>query len=221
MSKLLSELVSKLELDVPAEDGVPSTVQYENAVKDAIADFSEQCGLEQIGTLNIVSGTASYDLPADFLKLIRLTALGGEGVLFSTNSQIIPLSGSSWCEKHTIRNGQITFYPIPRYSIAREFAYKAAWIGTDIEPESSGGEADIEYETLGEREARIVLLKAKALASTKKANAQAGSAIKYSFGAVSEDLGGVSEASQKDAKTFEDEYLDACSQYNGQYASYG
>jgi len=219
MSKLLSELVAKLELDVPAEDGVPTEVQYENAVKDAIADFSEQCGLEQIGTLNVVSGTATYDLPADFLKLIRLTQLGGEGVLFSTNSQIIPLSGG-WCEKHTIRNGKITFYPIPRYSFEREFSYKAAWIGTDIEAEGSEA-ADVEYETLGEREARIVLLKAKSLALTKLSNAQAGSAIKYSFGAVSEDLGGGSESTRKESDAAEKEFLAACDKYNGQHVAYG
>jgi hypothetical protein len=219
MSKLLSELVAQLELDIPAEDSVPTEVQYENAVKDAIADFSEQCGLEQIETLSIVSGTATYDLPADFLRLISLTQLGGVGVMFSAESQIIPLSGN-WCERHTIRNGRITFYPVPRYSLQRYFSYKAAWIGTDIEAEGSEA-ADVEYETMGEREARIVLMKAKALASTKKANAQAGSAIKYSFGAVSEDLGGVSEASVTNAESFENEYLEACKVYNGQHASYG
>ena len=34
---LLSELTDRLMLDVPAEDGVPSEAQYQNAVKDAIA----------------------------------------------------------------------------------------------------------------------------------------------------------------------------------------
>ena len=219
MSKLLSILVAQLELDVPAEDGTPSEVQYENAVKDAIADFSEQCGLEQIGTLNVVAGTATYDLPSDFLRLIKLYSMAGQGVMFGENSQIIPLS-SDWHEKSVIRNGKITFYPIPRYSLAREFSYKAAWIGTIIEAEGSEA-ADVEYETMGEREARIVLMKAKAIANSKKANAQAGSAIKYSFGAVSEDLGGLSETSMTNAQSFESEYLEACKVYNGQHAMYG
>lgn len=210
---LLSELIERLMDDVPAEDGVPSGTQYENAVKDAVRDFSERCGLEQIGTLNIVSGTATYDLPADFLKLIRLTALGGNGVLYGSDSQLIPLS-ANWCETHTIRNGKITFYPIPRYTMARDFHYKAAWI---LDDEDYGDT----YETLGEREARIVLLKAKSIAMNKLSNAQAGSAIKYSFGAVSEDLTGGSDSTKVTADQMDSEYLDACKQYNGQYASYG
>ena len=219
MSKLLSALVAQLEVDVPAEDSIPTETQYENAVIDAVRDFSEQCGVEQIGTLNIVSGTATYDLPADFLRLIRLFTLGGEGVLFSSNSQIIPLSGN-WTERHTIRNGQITFYPIPGYSFARDFSYKAAWIGTDIEAEGSEA-ADVEYETMGEREARIVLLKARSIAMNKLSNAQAGSAIKYSFGAVSEDLTGGSESTQATADLMDKEYLNACKDYNGQHAMFG
>lgn len=212
---LLSELVERLADDVPAEDGVPSTEQYENAVRDAIRDFSERCGLEVIGTLNVVSGTATYDLPADFLRLIRLTQLGGQGVLFGENSQIIPLN-SGWTEKHTIRNSRITFYPIPRYSLAREFSYKAAWIATEVDDYG-----DEDYSELSEREARIVLLKARSLALTKLANAQAGSSLKYSFGAVSEDLDGGSSSSTQSASTFESEYLEACKVYNGQHAMYG
>ncbi len=210
---LLSELVEQLQEDVLAEDGVPSDSQYENAVKDAVRDFSDRCGVEQIGTIDIVSGTSTYDLPTDFLKLIKLTTLTGEGVLHSASGQLIPVP-STWCEKHTIRNGQITFYPVPRYTLTRDIYYKAAWILT-------GDDYDEEYETLGEREARIVLLKAKSAALTKKANAQEGSSIKYSFGAVSEDLSGSSDSSRKDAKTFEDEYLDACKIYNGQVGMFG
>jgi len=213
---LLSELVDRLVEDVPAEDGVPSSEQYENAVRDAVRDFSERCGLEQIATLNVVSGTATYDLPADFLRLIRLTQLGGVGIMYGADSQIIPLSGN-WCEKHTIRNGKITFYPIPRYSLAREFSYKAAWVSTLADEDY----ADEDFETLGEREARIVLLKARSIASTKKANAQAGSAIKYSFGAVSEDLTGGAESTKATADQMESEYLEACKVYNGQHAMYG
>lgn len=213
MSIELSDLIERLQSDIPAEDGVPSDEQYENAIKDAVRDFSERCGVEQIGTIDIVSGTSTYDLPADFLKLIRLTSLTGEGVLHSASGQLIPVP-STWCEKHTIRGGQIRFYPIPRYTLTRDIYYKAAWVLTD---DDYGGV----YETMTEREARIVLLKAKANAKTKQANAQAGDSIKYSFGAVSEDLGDVSDSSRKDAKTFEGEYLEACEKYNGQVGVFG
>lgn len=211
---LLSELVALVEEDVPAEGGVPSALQYEQAVKDAVRDFSERCGLEQLGTLSIVSGTATYSLPADFLKLIALeTLMSPDGVLISAEG-LIPVS-ANWEERYTIRNGQITFKPTPTYAMTRDIRYKAAWILTEAVDEYDNAE----YETLGEREGRIVVLKAKALAAIKKSNASAGDAIKYSFGAVSEDLSSLEEGYRKDAKNFESEYVEACEKYNGAYAS--
>jgi hypothetical protein len=212
---LLSELVDRLMEDVPAEDGVPSTTQYENAVKEAIRDFSERCGLTQISTLSVVSGTSTYDLPADFLKMIKLETFTGDGVMHSAEG-LIPLS-ANWCERFTIRNLQITLYPIPRYTITRYFSYKAAWIGVETDEEDY---PDVEYETLGEREARIVLLKAQAVGLTKQANAQSSTSIKYSFGAVSEDLGGSSDSTRKNANDLEREYVDACEVYNGAYGTF-
>jgi hypothetical protein len=212
---LLSELVDRLVEDIPGEDGTPSTEQYEQAVKDAVRDFSEQCGLEQIGTLNIVSGTAAYDLPADFLKMIMLESFASPDGILNTPQGLIPIS-ANWNERHTIRNGRITFYPTPTYTMPRNIRYKAAWILTVPDEDY----ADEEYETLGEREARIVLLKAQAIALTKQANAQAGSSLKYSFGAVSEDLSTSSDTSKKSADSLESEYLKACKVYNGQHVTY-
>jgi len=219
MSILLSDLVERLAADVPAEDSVPSNTQYEKAVQDAVRDFSERCGLEQIATLNIVPGTATYDLPADFLKMIALESFASaDGVLISAQG-LIPIS-ANWEEQHTIRNGQITFYPTPTFTMAREMRYKAAWIGTDIEAEESVA-ADTEYETMGEREARIVLLKAQANALGKQSNALSGQTLKYSLGAVSVDKGSTIEEKRRKADSFNDEYLAACEKYNGQVAMQG
>jgi len=209
---LLSELVALVEGDVPAVDGVPTDLQYEQAVKDAVRDFSERCGVEQIATLSIVSGTATYDLPADFLSMIQFPALTAEGGVLNTSQGLIPVS-AGWSERITIRNGQITFFPTPGYTIDRDFRYKAAWVLTEAVDEYDSSE----YETLGEREGRIVVLKASAIASTKKANASAGDAIKYSFGAVSEDLSGLEDGYRKDSTNYQSEYEAACDKYNGAY----
>ena len=219
MSILLSDLVERLAVDVPAEDSVPSNTQYEKAVQDAIRDFSEQCGLVQISTLNIVPGTATYDLPADFLKMIALESFASaDGVLISAQG-LIPIS-ANWVEQHTIRNGQITFYPTPTFTMARELRYKAAWIGTDIEADDSVA-ADTDYETMSEREARIVLLKAQANALEKQSNALSGQTLKYSLGAVSVDKGSTIEEKRRKADSFNDEYLAACDKYNGQVGFQG
>lgn len=207
---LLSELIALVQEDIPAEGGVPSEMQYEQAVKDAVRDFGERCGLEQLGTLNIVAGQATYDLPADFLSMIQIeTLISADGVLHSSGG-LIPVS-ANWEERFTIRNLQITFKPTPTYSMARDFRYKAGWVLTPAEDQYDNDE----YETLGEREGRIIVLKAAALLSEKKANAIAGDVMKYSFGAVSEDLSGSVETYHKDAFRFHGEYVEACEKYNG------
>ena len=201
-------LVSRLTADVPAEDGVPSSAQYGKAVEDAIRDFSERCGLEQISTLNIVPGTATYDLPEDYLKMISLESFASaDGVIISAQG-LIPIS-ANWEEQHTIRNGQITFYPTPTFTMARELRYKAAWIESN------------DYETLGEREARIVLLKAQSIAIGKQANALSGQTLKYSLGAVSVDKGSTVDEKRRKVDSFDDEYLAACQKYNGQIGMLG
>ena len=219
MSILLSDLVERLAADVPAEDSVPSNTQYEKAVQDAVRDFSERCGLVQIAELSIVPGTATYDLPADYLKMIALESFASaDGVLISAQG-LIPIS-ANWEEQHTIRNGQITFYPTPTFTMAREMRYKAAWIGTDIEAEESVA-ADTDYETMGEREARVVLLKAQANALGKQSNALSGQTLKYSLGAVSVDKGSTVDEKRKKVDSFNSDYLAACEKYNGQVAMQG
>jgi hypothetical protein len=204
----LAALVALLQSEVPAVDSVPTSAQYEQAVKDAVLDFSRRCGLIKLSTLAIVSGTPTYSLPADFLKLISMDALVGiDNVIISDNG-IIPIS-KDFQEESTIANKQITFHPTPAYSLTRYFKYKAGWVAT------AG-----DYTTMGEDEAQIVLLKAKAIALSKISNAQAGDSIKYSFGAVSEDLSGASTSYQKDSETSDSEYENACKTYNGTYGTY-
>lgn len=205
----LADLKTLLQSEVPAVDSVPTSSQYEQAIKDAVTDFSRRCGLAKISTLSIISGTAAYALPADFLKMILLDALVGlDGVIVSQGG-LIPLS-KDFEEEWTIINKNIMFYPTPAYSMTRYFKYKAAWVAT-------GGD----YTTLGENEAQIVILKAKATALEKISNAQSGDSIKYSFGAVSEDLSGASTSYQKDSEMADKDYLAACETYNGQYAAHG
>ncbi|APU89243.1 MAG: hypothetical protein DYG85_06405 [Chloroflexi bacterium CFX1] len=212
MTVLLSDLITKLETDVPAVDGVPTDDQYENAVKDAVRAFGERCGVEQVGTLNITSGTATYSLPDDFLRLIAMSALTGvDGVIVSSGGLIpVPLD---YEEKWTIRNGQITFYPTPQYTIARTFRYKAGWVLT----ESDDDYPVEEYAEMTERESRIVLLAAASFATQKLANNAGGD--KYSLGAVSVDNSGSVEALVKKQYSLFGEFTKECDLYNGGYST--
>lgn len=204
----LAALIAELQSEVPAVDGVPTTAQYTQAIKDAINDFSRRCGVAKIASISVVSGQATYDLPADFMKLISMDALAGvDGVIVSSGG-LIPIS-RDWEETWTIINQDITFYPTPSYSLTRYFKYKAAWIMTG----SAGSET---YAALGDNEKDIVMLKAKSICYDKLSNALSSSGVlKYSFGAVSEDLTGNVESYQKKIYALHGNYVQACEDYNG------
>jgi len=208
----LASLVTILQSEVPAVNSVPTTAQYQQAIKDAALEFSRRCGIGKWAQLLIVSGTATYDLPPDFMSMVVLASLTGvDGVLISSTG-IIPLA-TDFSEAHSIINKQITFTPTPTYSMTRDYKYKAGWALT--------GESDSEtFSTMGDDEARIVLIKARAFAIEKRANALASSGgIKYSLGAVSVDKGGGVDSLSKMAFTLHGQFVEACDRYNGAYIS--
>jgi hypothetical protein len=214
MAKLLSELVDELVEQVPPVDGVPSTEQYRGAVKDAVAEFSRRCGTTKIATLNVVAGTAVYTLPADFLTLISLTSLFAIDGVINTSTGLIPVV-DGFDEKFTIRGKTITFTPTPTYSLAREFRYKAGWALSHADDTDY---SDDEYADMGEEEAQIVLINAKANAIAKQVNAEAGAGMKYSLGAVSVDNSSGVESKTKMLYILHNEFVKACELYNGSVA---
>lgn len=205
MTKTLADLISELQEDVPAVDGIPSDAQYERAVKEAVDEFSRRCGLEKNTELSIVSGTATYALPDDFLALIEIEdPFDHENNIIMTATGIIPFSElAPFEEEITIRDGQLTIYPTPSYTMTRFLEYKAAWA------------LDDGSYPLTEAEARIVLLKAQSIALEKQANANAAAGFKYSVGNMSVDKSGVTDGYAKRAETLEKRFDQACEKYNG------
>src|SRR5262245_59237861 len=107
MSILLADLVTRLQADVPAQSGVPTTAQYTQAVKDAVGDLSRRASVTRTATLSVVAGTASYALPADFVKFIRLSTIGvAQGNIWNTPVGLVPLSGQTR-ETYTIVGGSL------------------------------------------------------------------------------------------------------------------
>lgn len=208
MSTTLAALVTQLQSEVPAVNSVPTSTQYSQAVKDAAREFSRRCGLGKIAELSIVSGTAAYDLPSDFLKLLWLEAISGVDGVIVTSTGLIPVD-ADWDEEYTIGNGQITFYPTPTYSMTREYKYQAGWV-------LSGAVGSEVYSTMGEFEAQVVMIKAKAIAVEKQAQAlSAAGGIKYSLGAVSVDKSSGSQALAGKADRLHADFIEACENYNG------
>jgi len=212
MTKSLADMVTELQEDVPAVSGVPSEAQYERAVKDAVREFSRRCGVEKSGTVAVVSGTATYDLPADFLDLIEIdNPWLPEHDVMITATGIIPFNGvNPFEEEISVKNLQITFTPTPAYTLTRYMEYKSAWVLDD----------DDAY-PLTDEEAAIVMLKAKQLCFDKLANAGAGQGFRYSVGNMSLDKSGVADGYSKRLYELQGEFLQACTEYNGSVTVYG
>ena len=199
MSMTLAELVARLQEDIAQREAVPSETQYAQMVQDAVADYSRRRPLHRLTTLTIVSGTAEYDLPTDFLRLIRLEGLfSQDGVIHST-SGLIPVS-AGYEESFTIAGRTLTFYPTPSYSTSRDLTYAAAHV-------LEGGE----YPDMTEEDAGIVLLKAQALAlqTQARASALAGEVVEYAIGDERVKRATVSEALSTQAKEAQQAYLEA------------
>jgi len=205
MTATLADMISQLQEDVPAVSGVPSDAQYERAIKDAVREFSRRCGVCKNGTLDVISGTAAYALPADFLELIEIdNPYEPENQVMITTTGIIPFSSlNPFEEDYTIQNGSITFFPVPTYTMTRYIEYKSAWTLVDGS-----------Y-LLTEDEAQIVMMKAKQLCFDKLANASIGQGFSYTVGNMSVNKSGVADGYSKRLYELQGEFLQACERYNG------
>jgi len=206
MTKALADLITDLQEDVPAVDGVPTDAQYERAIKDAVSEFSRRCGVIKNGEIAVVSGTASYALPSDFMDLIEIDdPYEPQHNVIVTQTGIIPFSELAPFEEDiTVRNNTLTIYPTPAYSMTRYIEYKAAWVLDESD----------EY-PLTDDEARIVLLKAKAIAFEKVANATASSGFRYTVGNMTVDKSGMGDGYSKRMYELHGEFVSACDRYNG------
>lgn len=200
MSIALAVLASRLETAVPAVGGVPTEAQYEQAVQDAVEDFGTRRPMQATYDVAVVSGTAAYTLPDDFVKLIKFESVLSsltDGVL-NTSDGLIPVS-ATFKERTMVQGGSLVISPTPTYSATRRLWYGAKHVldGSEV------------YTTLTETEARIVLLKAQALALGWQANNQAGSGWRYKIGDEEVDKSKLSASSRDQQKAKEAEYLAA------------
>jgi hypothetical protein len=129
--------------------------------------------LEKLTTLSIVSGTATYDLPDDFLRVISLESLWSPDNVLVSDSGLVPVS-ATYEERHYVVNGGITFDPTPTYTTSRDLWYAAGYVLDSRE----------EYDELDEEGAEIVMLKARAIALGMQASAMASDILSYQVGDV-------------------------------------
>lgn len=149
-----STLISQLQGQIISLHDIPSTAQAGQAIDDAVAELGVALPHTLRTTLAIAAGTASYDLPADFIRLIRLSIpTTSAGDVAFTSEGIVPLSRTV-SERVTVAHGQLTLYPTPLYAAERDLWYAAADV-LDTDGDS--------YPTLDASRARIALHAARAI----------------------------------------------------------
>jgi hypothetical protein len=202
MSVAFGDLVARLQADIPARSSAPTAAQYMQAVEDAVADYSRRRSMTRFATLSIVSGTATYNLPSDFLSLIQLdpfTAL--EGVIH-TAAGLVPTSLNSQ-EYHTVNGLTITFAPTPQYTMTRDYRYMAGHVL----------DGDDAYPYMTYEDAAIVMLKAQALALRLQAfsliTSGSGEITEYAIGDERVKKSSPSERLSAVASGLETQYLQA------------
>jgi hypothetical protein len=225
----LTSLVARLTADVPAVAGVPSASQYEQAVKDAVADLSRRASVPRVALLTIVAGTASYSLPSDFQRLIRLAQIGvlvpyqppalswGEypqGGTLVTPQGLVPFSGS-YREQITVTGATLTIYPTPTTSADRQLVYAAGDALNDA------GDA---YDTLTEDRASIALLLAKATCLERiglSSGGGTGAVKKITAGGDATEFSDPAASARTDASGLRTEYLAAIQSLNAAIGGLG
>lgn len=198
MSVALITLLGKLQLDVPTRNDAPTEVQYRDAVMAAVDDFSRKLPLRKYGTLPVVSGTATYDLPADFYQMVQFPSLLSDQGVLNAPQGLIPVS-DAYREETTIADGQITIIPTPNYTVSREYWYDALYLLDDDEI----------YQDLDRFNAGVAALKAQAICLRLLANRAASEEWAYQLGDERVDKKGLSKAIAARASELENEYLAA------------
>jgi hypothetical protein len=173
----LAAMVERLQRLVPARNGVPSVVDYEQHVRDAVQQLSMDVPRRVTATLNVIAGTATYTLPADCLYVVVLPKSTSTGVIV-TDAGIVFIP-DDWREEINVVDGALIISPTPTFTHTRSYVY-------------AGGYAldNGSYVNLNENAARIALLYAQYLALTQQANVVAGDGWKYSIGDESVDKTG-------------------------------
>jgi len=197
MTIALSVLVARLMADVPSRNGAPSSSQYQRAVEDSVADYSQRKSLRRSSDLDVVAGTAAYTLPDDFLRLIELEgwpSTGSDDGVMITTTGIVPVA-ASYTETIEIEDGTLTITPTPTYTLTRRMLYAAGHVLVAND-----------YPLMTESDAAVILLRAQALALRILANAAVQEAWKYAEGDESVDKTAMAKAMQEQAKILDDQY---------------
>ena len=205
MAVSIDVLIERLYSDVAQQNGIPVDMQYRAAVESAVNDFSEVVGMVKSVEISVVSGTATYDLPADFISFIKFIGSFNDGILVPPGGKIIPLGSNVNSEQAFVNGGKLLLVPTPNYTADRDVLYLAGYT-LDV--------SDV-YQDLTSHLALIIAPKAAAnLLKLVKTSAASGS-FRFTFGDLTVDKSNATKALSEAAGQFEAEYASLVKKHNG------
>ena len=185
-------------------------------------DGTKSASVPRAATLSVIAGTATYAVPADFQRLIRLAQIGGApafGQSYLEYGGINPydaygnrLGGHTLGDKLRAPFGeaQLTIDPTPQTSADRQLVYAA---GDALD----GGS----YATLTDDRATIALLLAASTSLDRLGNAPGGGALVIETGGDKVDFRQQAVANRQQAADYRAQYLAAVASLNAAMGGLG
>ena len=205
MSVALADLVTELQDWVPPTDGRPIAAQYQSSIKTAVMAFSNIAGMIKRFVLDIEIGQNTYNLPSDFIKIIRFERFGEDDTIVQPGGQLIALGKEYEGEGYYIAGRTITITPQPLYPRKQPIWYKAGYV-------LGAGSA---YADMTDEVALIIMLKARAHLMTVLAADASYDGWKYAIGDVSVDKTGLSKAIHSQIDLLNSQFDKLASDYVG------
>lgn len=203
MSVTHSDLVARLQIIFPAQDGSPAAAQYDAAVVSGIAEFSQCDNRIKRASINIVSGTGSYPMPADFLKLVSFDDIFESSTIVQPGGKLIATDTTMQEELHWFDGANLIISPTPQYTLTRYFQYKAKHVQ----------DANGNYAELGEEEAEIALIAAQKHLLVMLSGTRAFDGFSYTFGDVRIDKSNAVKSFGDAIKLLDRQFAERISQY--------
>lgn len=200
----MARLWRQLKAAVPPQNGLPTSLQYRQAILDAVADFGRRHPRRLTTTFTIVAGEDTYELPAGFQRVLHFELSSGGAVGYGTDGYLVAFS-PALDETYEIVGDEIVLSPTPNYNMNRRMIYNAGY-PYDEDTQAFTGLLE-EYEGL-------VSLKAGALASRQLGNASAGG-FSYSIGDLRVDKSSAISNYAAQASELERQYVEGVKALTG------
>lgn len=211
MPTSLATLTLQLQADIPALHAIPSADQARQAVQDAIADLSRRQPRPATTTIAVTAGQATYALPADCLRLVRLADLPLQRGMLILDEGLVPCGWATGAaETLTIQDGALTMTPTPAYTATRTLVYSAG--------DLLAADGDT-YATLTADRAQLAMHKARAIVLLLQASRAAADAWLSELGPEKVDKTKQADALRAAAAMWQAQYDAATSQAGVPYGS--